>query len=366
MRLETGGRCLVTPLLDHSVAYVVIALAVLLTALALALVGLIAWRTVDEVRFLRRQKVTARYRPMVEALCSSTPDPSAVARLLDTPVRHRGIVAELMLADLRLTTGDVVSRLREVARTLGLIDQWMTALDDRRWWVRAAGIRALGLIREAAILDRLITALDEPHEEVRAAAVDALGRLGDPRCAPLLLARLPDESRHQRARVVEAIRALGPSIGAVLLDHARAQPSDTTMTLDILGIVGSTSAVDSLLEWSGSPDPAVRTAALRAIGSIGLDDRGFFYALRGLDDGHPDVRGMAARALARSGRQAAVPYLVTHLDDEWLTAAHCATGLRRLGAPGAAALEVRAASTGQGADLARQMLWERAFLGAGG
>ena len=174
-------------------------------------------------------------------------------------------------------------------------------------------------------------ALDEPHEEVRAAAVDALGRIGDPACGPILLARLRDESRHQRARVVEAIRSLGPSMMPILLEHARTHADDTAMTIDILGVVGGTAAIDSLLEWSGSPQPAVRAAALRAIGSIGLDDRSYFYALRGLDDEDADVRGMAARGLGRSGRQSAVPYLAAHLDDAWLVAAHCASGLRRLG-----------------------------------
>jgi hypothetical protein len=73
---------------------------------------------------------------------------------------------------------------------------------------------------------------------------------------------------------------------------------------------------------------------------------------------------MAARALGRIGRQEAVPYLAQHLDDEWLVAAHCATGLRRLGRPGAAALERRLATEGQGAELARQMLWELSTLKA--
>ena len=74
---------------------------------------------------------------------------------------------------------------------------------------------------------------------------------------------------------------------------------------------------------------------------------------------------MAARGLGRSGRHAAVPYLASHLDDEWIVAAHCATGLRRLGRPGAVALEKRAAAPGQGADLAKQMLWELTFQKAG-
>ena len=126
----------------------------------------------------------------------------------------------------------------------------------------------------------------------------------------------------------------GPSMMPILLEHARAHADDTAMTIDILGVVGGTAAIDSLLEWSGSPDAAVRAAALRAIGSIGLDDRSYFYALRGLEDEDTDVRSMAARGLGRSGRHAAVPYLAAHLDDAWLVAAHCASGLRRLGRGG--------------------------------
>jgi hypothetical protein len=354
-----------TTWLDRSHELVAPVLVGLAIALFLALIGLVIWRVVDEIRFRHRQRVIARYRPLVSALLGAAPDAGAVARLASTPTRHRDLQGELLLGTLRLTTGDVVPRLREAARSLGLIDRWTRALDDRRWWIRAAAVRALGLVREPGIVDRLLLALDERDEEVRAAAVDALGRIGDPRCAAALLARLRDGSRHQRTRVVEAIRALGPPIVPVLLNHARDYESDAAMTIDILGVVGGTAALENLLDWTASPDAAVRAAALRAIGSVGLDDRGFFYALRGLDDVEPDVRGMAARGLGRSGKHAAVPYLASHLDDDWIVAAHCATGLRRLGRPGAAALEHRAASPGQGGDLAKQMLWELTFQKAG-
>jgi HEAT repeat protein len=347
-----------TPLLDLSQTVVAAVLAVLAAQLLLALVGLMIWRGVDELRYLRRQRLIARYRPLVDALLAPVPDLDAMARLVQVPVHHRGILGDLILAALRLTTGDVIARLREAARAVGLLEKWTAALADRRWWVRTEAVRALGLVRDPASVDRLLEALDEPHEEVRAAAVDALGRIGDPRCAPALLAQLHDESRHQRARLIEAIRCLGPSIMPVLLEHARQLSANPAMMVDVVGIVGGTAAIDSLLEWTGSPEPALRAAALRAIGSIGLDDRSYFYALRHLDDADPDVRGMAARALGRVGRQDAVPYLARHLDDEWLVAAHCATGLRRLGSAGAAALQARLATPGQGADLARQMLWE--------
>ncbi|MEO8259876.1 MAG: HEAT repeat domain-containing protein [Acidobacteriota bacterium] len=351
--------------LDRPGEFVAIALAGLAVTLLVALLGLVLWRVVDELRFLRRQRLIARYRPQIDALLTSTSAPDAVERLVRAPRRHHRILADLILAALRLTTGAIVDRLREAAGTLGLVVRWKKSLHDHRWWVRAGAARALGLAREPSSLDGLLGALDDAHEEVRAAAVDALGRLGAVRSGPALLAQLPNETRHQRVRLVEAIRSIGPPVVPLLLAHARQQPSDAAMLADILGVVGASDAVATLLEWSGDTHPAVRAAALRALGSIGVDDRTFFYALRGLEDPDPDVRSMAARALGRSGRQEGVPYLAPHLDDEWIVAAHTATGLRRLGTPGTAALEMRAGSEGRGADLARQMLWELTFLKIG-
>jgi HEAT repeat protein len=346
---------------DRAHVWLPIALIVLSVLLLVSLAGLAGWRAVDELRFLRRQRLLARYRPAADALMAPDPGDSALLRLATIPRRHRALVAEVLLSALRVTTGDLVPRLRDAARTLGLLDRWTTALSDGRWWIRAEAARALGLTRDPASVDHLLALLDEPHEEVRAAAVDALGRIGDPACAPALLARLADESRYQRARLVEAIRGLGPTVMPALLAHARQPEADTTMIADLIGMVGGASAIDYLTEWSRAAEPRLRAAALRAIGSIGLDDRAYFFALRDLDDDDADVRAMAARALGRSGRQDAVPYLARHLDDEWAVAAHCATGLRRLGGRGAAALQTRAEGAGAGADLARQMLWELTF-----
>jgi HEAT repeat protein len=351
---------------DRAHMWLPIALIVLALLLLVSLAGLAGWRAIDEVRFLRRQRLIARYRPVADSLLTPAHTADAEAdvlqRLSAIPRRHRPIVADILLAALRLTTGELVPRLREAARTLGLLDRWTSALTDGRWWIRAEAARALGLMRDPASVDRLLAVLDEPNEEVRAAAVDALGRIGDPRCASALLARLRDESRHQRTRLVEAIRGLGPSVMPVLLAHAHEPHADATVVADLVGMVGGTAAIDSLLEWSSSDVVGLRAAALRAIGSIGLDDRSYFFALRHLDDDDVEVRAMAARALGRSGRQDAVPYLSRHLDDVWVVAAHCATGLRRLGSRGAAALQTRAETDGAGADLARQMLWELAFL----
>lgn len=340
-----------------------------LAALAALLVVLFAWLIVSRAALALadawRRRIVSQYRPAVDALTGPAPAPEALERLARSPRRHHAIVAGLVIEALRVTTGEIVPRLREAIDGLGLIRRWRAQVSDRRWWVRADAARALGLVRDLEALDSLVGALDDPHEEVRAAVVDALGRLADPRAIPALLARLPDQSRHQRARMVEAICRMGPAVVPELLRHVDAHAADTAVAIDVLGMTGATGALDRLLAWTGAEDAAVRVAALKAIGSIGLDDRSFYYALRALADGNPDVRGMAARALGRSGRDAAVPYLAGHLDDEWIVAAHAATGLRRLGRAGADALGARVGAPGQAGDLARQMVWELTALRAG-
>jgi hypothetical protein len=334
-------------------------------ALTLMMAYLVVQRTGEDLYYARRRRLVARYQPLVDQLLGPSPPADCAKILSATRPRHHALVADLLLNALRVSTGEIVGRLREVLQALGLVDRWRRTLDDRRWWRRSEAARALGLLREPSARDRLTAALDDPHDEVRAAAVDALGRIGDPRTIPELLTRLADESRHQRARVVEAIRKQGVTALPFVLEHARKAPNDTALMIELLAMIGDAGSVEPLLAWSDAEDCATRAAVQRALGSIGLDERSFYFALRGLDDPEADVRGMAARALGRSGRAAAAPYLAEHLNDDWLVAAHCASGLRRLGPRGHAELQARAESPDQAGDLARQMLWEREFLRPG-
>jgi HEAT repeat protein len=337
----------------------------LAAAQALLLTYLVLQRSAEDLYYARRRRLISRYQPLVDQLLGPTPPTDAAAILSSTRPRHHAVVADLLLNALRVATGDIVDRLREVVQALGLVDRWRGTLDDRRWWRRSEAARALGLLREPSARDRLTAALDDPHEEVRAAAVDALGRIGDPQSIPALLTRLSDESRHQRTRVVEAIRQQGVSAVPFVIEHARTAPADATLMIGLLAMIGDGGSVEPLIAWSNADDPATRAAVQRALGSIGLDDRSFYFALRGLDDEDANVRGMAARALGRSGRAAAARYLAEHLNDDWLVAAHCAAGLRRLGPQGHAELQARAEASDQAGDLARQMLWERDFLRPG-
>ena len=311
-----------------------------------------------ELACRRRQHLIARYQPLVDALLQPDLPPGTIQRLKNCPARHRPILSGLLLAPLRVASGLVIDRVRLAAEAVGLIDAWTNALSDRRWWVRADAARALGCVREVSAVSPILAMLDDDHEEVRAAAVEALGLIGDVRTIAALVSRLPEQSRYQRARVVEALRAFGPSVVKPLLAHSRGNPEDMATIADLLGLVRAVSAVDDLTGWCTDGRPEVRAAALRALGTIGPSERSYYYALRALRDEVAEVRAMAARALGRSRRQDAAPYLATALDDEWIVAAHCARGLRDLGAAGRLELE-RVSHEGQALHLARQMLWEQ-------
>lgn len=327
--------------------------------LALLLAGLVIQRGVRELAWRRRQKLVTRYQSVIDTIVQADAEVGAIAGLRRSPLAHRAIVADLLLTPLRVARGDVVARVRAAATEIGLIPYWHLGLQDRRWWRRAAAVRALGAIADPSALPGIMRALDDEHEEVRAAAVEAAGGLGDPAVIPALLEHLADGSRYQRTRIVDALRSLGPPVTPALVAFARAHPARTQLAADVLGMIGTSVAVDPLIEWSGDASSDVRVAVLGALGSIGLDDRSYYFALRGLGDSDPRARAMAARALGRSRREDAAGYLAERLDDEWLPAAEAAGALRRLGEPGAAALQARARHEGQAGDLARQMLWRR-------
>lgn len=335
-----------------------VGLLVATLAVVLTLFGLVITRLLDEHRFRLRQRLNARCQPLILAIMKPDAPNSARLRLVAEGRAHPDVVSDLVLKTLEVATGPAVPALRGVTEELGMVRRWSAGLRDRRWWVRAESARALGLVRETSVIASLTIALDDDHEEVRAAAVEALGSIGDPRCIPDLLRRLSEETRHQRARVVEALRQLGEAVTPALVAHVRHRPSDTAIAADLIGLIGGAAALDDLIEWTANRRADVRAAAVRALGTIGLDDRAFYHVLRALGDEHPEVRAMAARALGRSHRSDAAHYLAAHLDDEWVVAAHSATALRDLGNAGLAYLVARRGDTGQAGEIARQMLWE--------
>lgn len=329
------------------------------TALLLLLfIILIGQRLVRAAVESRRRTLLERYRPLVDAALGSD-SPRALEAIVAVPAHHRDVAAELVLATLRVVRGAQNSRARVVAHHLQLTAQWRSDLGSRLWWRRAEAALALGLLQDRSAAAPLAGLLDDEHEQVRAAAIDALGQIGDPWAIRPLLARIGDPTRHERARLVQALRAFGEDAARALVQHGQRHERDRAVVATILSFVGGAPAAGPLLEWSSSEDAETRTAAWSALAAIGLDERGFYHAIKALNAGEASVRAAAARALSRTGREDAVPQLAGRLDDDWEVAAQSARALARLGTPGLDALRRRIKDgDGLGCELARQVLWE--------
>ena len=329
----------------------------------LLLLVVIAQRLVRNAASWRLARLRGRYLPLLRAATDGPESAraAALATLRGIRGRHRGVVADALLEPLRVVQGSAVERAREVAGDLGLLDEWRRGLGRGSWSARAKAALALGLIRDRQAVPLLVGVLDDQHDEIRAAAVDALGSIGDVAAVQALLARIGEQSRHQQARLVEALRRIGPAVTASIVSLGAAAPGERRTIAEILALVGGTGARVTLMEWTADADAVVRAAAWRAIGMIGMDDRAAYHALRALSDEDPRVRAQAAQALGRTGRTDFVPYLQSHLDDEWEVAAQGARALARLGDEGRAALQARedSGAGGHGLELAKHFLWEQ-------
>jgi HEAT repeat protein len=332
-------------------------------AVGLLLVVVVLQRVIRDWRAWRLARVRARYAPLVRAaLDGAGPERElALATLAAASPRHRAVVADALVEPLRVIRGTTVERARVVARELGLLDAWRARLARGSWVARSKAALALGLVRDVEAVPALVRLLDDASDQVRAAAVDALGIIGDSAAVEALLARLGQQSRHQQARLVEALRRIGPSVTESIVARGARDPGERILIAEVLALVGGAGARATLLEWTSDEDARVRAVAWRAIGTIGVGDRAAYHALRAMGDDDPRVRAHAAQALGRTGRADVVPYLASHLDDEWEVAAQGARALAWLGEPGLAALRAREASGagGHGLELARHFLWER-------
>lgn len=343
-------------IIAEGVRAVLVPFLALTAAVLLVLLGhVVLLHAARELAARRRQRLLETYRPIVSEILNNGA-PEAVERLKGAPARHRAALAALLLEPLRIATGALTARAREAATALGLVREWESDLKSRRPWHRADAAFALGLVKSSSSVPLLIAALDDPYEEVRAAAVDALGSIADPSTIPQLVGRLEEQSRHQRVRLVQALHQFGSVAVPHLLEHARCRPSDVSSIADLIGSIEAPDAAPQLIEWSADPRSDVRAAAIRALGTLGPDERAYYFLLKALNDDAPEVREAAAWSLGRSGREEAATYLEARLQDDWAVAAQSARALQRLGAAGRQALETAAA--GVRGEIARQALWE--------
>lgn len=251
--------------------------------------------------------------------------------------------------------GDKDAR-RYAAVALGLIgdarslDGLLVALGDEEAEVRAAAAAALGQVGDKRALDGLLSALLDGEEEVQTNAAEALGEIGDERAFEALLAALKSEGNGkwglydaaaialkkistQRAAesLLEALHArdfhwytLSHALvrigGEHVVNGLVAALQDNSWRVrqgaaELLGRIGDTSAVDSLLTVLQKDEKYfVRSAAATALGNLG-DPKAVdtLLAVLGGDDEY--VRSHAAGALGEIGDARATDGLLAALND---------------------------------------------------
>ena len=141
-----------------------------------------------------------------------------------------------------------VDALYDLARAAGrasdaaTLAQWSRDVSDPDPVLRRATVVALGASRDPLAVPALVRALADPDGQVRGLAADALGEVGDPSAAGPLLKALAGKQ-------------------ALLAGQDRAAPA--------LVAIGAFAMRDRLRQLAASPDPAVASAALAALGKLG-------------------------------------------------------------------------------------------------
>ena len=328
-----------------------IALAAIVTLAVIAGRLHFAWREWRQRRFARR------YSHTIELALQG--DPEAVRTLASSPKRHRLPIALAMIIPLiRDRSPERFARTRAVLEALPLKPEADRLLASHLWWQRAAGLRAVGLLRRRNRTPEVVGALDDEHADVRGAALDALADLREPAALQAIVVRLQDATLH-RGRRLEALTAYRADAEPFVLDLASIDPAHRVHYCRALAVCGTPACRRTLYAWTGDASPELRAAALMALSHVGIDDDGARIAAAALDDSSVEVRATAAKALhGWSAAPDVAPLLARRLDDDWSVAIGSARALQSIVPRGLDALRAMSAREDLAGLLSRQMLWE--------
>lgn len=181
------------------------------------------------------------------------------------------------------------------------------ALQDPNSSVRRAVVEALGKIGEAA-LPTLIDALQKGDDDMRWTAARMLGKLGDKRAIPALIEALRSSVVNQSAS--KALDRIGwiPDDG-----EAGARYWIAKRDWERCAAIGAP-ALQPLIDTAINGEDDVRWAATHMLGRLG-DTKALPTLLRALKDEDHRVRLAAAEALGTLGDSRAVPMLKAALLD---------------------------------------------------
>jgi len=226
---------------------------------------------------------------------------------------------------------------RDLLRDLAL--PYLGPIAERAWSpraeVRLRAIQTLGTLGLPKYAGEVLTALDDPSPLVAMVAARSLCRKEYPEYAPAVLRRLGRFEGWSPAFMASMLAAVGPPAGpalretlgdagqaslaravaahalrllvdldsgdvAALVVEAENDPELLASALRLLAIVGRPEHAAVIRFRCGSADSRVRSSAIAALGTLGLDEDEF-RLLGAMLDSSPWVAIQAARGLASSG-----------------------------------------------------------------
>lgn len=192
--------------------------------------------------------------------------------------------------------GETRKRLTFLFEHLGFVDDVIKDTSDPRWWIRAQGCRDAGLMASERALFALELRLDDPNEDVRIEAAQALIDIGGVTALSGMFLRLKDLSLWMKTRLSRSILSFGGDAVPHLAVGIRSKHLGVQgFCIELLGLLGDVSALQTLLEYIQSESPDVQQKSLIAFGKIG-DSRAIPVIQKFLKSKNRDLRYAATKA----------------------------------------------------------------------
>jgi HEAT repeat protein len=179
---------------------------------------------------------------------------------------------------------------------------------------KVAAARELGRRRDRESVPYLIAYLKDPNPDIRIAMTDAIGMIGEQKAALDLMLRLENESHSGvRAAIVRALGILAKedSIPKIVRRIDDPAPEVRLAAVEALSHWSSSNAILGIAQASSDTNPAVRTAAAKSLSNLGPS--AIQPMLEVMDDGAEDAKALRIRIIAGVGSDESTKVLVALL-----------------------------------------------------
>jgi HEAT repeat protein len=293
----------------------------------------------------RKRRVTRtadRYAPLVLRLVNAEEsDESALQGLAVLNAGQWAAIRPMATRLLENLRGPAQARLADLFERRGVTAQAIHDTRSHRPAVRAQAAEILGQLRHEPAVPELCRLLRDRNRDVRQVATRALGRIGDSAAVLPLMETLGSDRPVPKHITAQAVFRLGPSAVPALaaaVDHV--DPGVREVAIETLGMAGGYEAAPGIIRALRDDDVAdVRVRAARALGTLGLPSA-VEPLLEVTRAGEPAVREAAVHALGGLGSAAVVLRMRELLSDPaYQVGRAAAQSLLALGPPGREALD---------------------------